>query len=46
MKEKGDLTELEAVQKVNAHSKYITKCVLSPDTRYFFFFFFFLVEFN
>ncbi|ORX56688.1 WD40 repeat-like protein [Piromyces finnis] len=33
MKEKGDLTELEAVQKVNAHSKYITKCVLSPDTR-------------
>ena len=33
-KSKGDLTELTALTKVSAHSKYITKCLLSPDTRY------------
>ena len=30
----GDLTELEALTKVSAHAKYITKVLLSPDTRY------------
>jgi G protein beta subunit-like protein len=29
----GDLTELEALTKISAHHKYITKCLLSPDTR-------------
>lgn len=32
-KNKGDLTELDAIKKVMAHPKYITKCLLSPDTR-------------
>jgi len=31
---RGDMTELEAVTKIPAHSKYITKCLVSPDTRY------------
>ncbi|KAJ1562325.1 TOR complex subunit lst8 [Nowakowskiella sp. JEL0078] len=30
---RGEMTDLEAVQKVQAHGKYITKCLLSPDTR-------------
>ncbi|KAJ3122899.1 TOR complex subunit lst8 [Nowakowskiella sp. JEL0407] len=30
---RGEMTDLEAIQKVNAHGKYITKCLLSPDTR-------------
>jgi G protein beta subunit-like protein len=29
----GDLTELEALSKIPAHTKYITKCLLSPDTK-------------
>ena len=29
----GDLTELEALSKISAHTKYITKCLLSPDTK-------------
>ncbi|KND03083.1 TOR complex subunit LST8 [Spizellomyces punctatus DAOM BR117] len=29
----GDLTQLEALTKVAAHSKYISKCMLSPDTK-------------
>ncbi|KAJ3088800.1 TOR complex subunit lst8, partial [Quaeritorhiza haematococci] len=32
-KNKGDMTDLEAVTRVQAHSKYITKCLLSPDTK-------------
>ncbi|KAI8803589.1 quinon protein alcohol dehydrogenase-like superfamily [Cladochytrium replicatum] len=32
-KSKGELSDLEGVQQVNAHSRYITKCLLSPDTR-------------
>ncbi|KAJ3055222.1 TOR complex subunit lst8 [Rhizophlyctis rosea] len=31
---KGDMTDLEALTKITAHNKAITKCVLSPDTRY------------
>ncbi|KAI8853062.1 WD40-repeat-containing domain protein [Chytridium lagenaria] len=32
-KNKGDLTDLEAIQQVPAHGKFITKCLLSPDTK-------------
>ncbi|KAJ3130968.1 TOR complex subunit lst8 [Physocladia obscura] len=32
-KNKGDFTDLEAVKQVSAHKTYITKCLLSPDTR-------------
>lgn len=32
----GDLTQLEALTKVAGHNKYITKCLLSPDTKYVF----------
>ncbi|KAJ1565496.1 TOR complex subunit lst8 [Cladochytrium tenue] len=32
-KSKGDLTELDAIKKVTAHAKYVTRCVLSPDAR-------------
>lgn len=30
---KGDLTTLGAMRSVNAHAKYVTKTLLSPDTR-------------
>ncbi|KAJ3318325.1 TOR complex subunit lst8 [Boothiomyces sp. JEL0866] len=29
----GDLTDFAPLTRVNAHSKYITKCVLSPDNK-------------
>jgi G protein beta subunit-like protein len=29
----GDMTDLEALAKIPAHPKYMTKCLLSPDTR-------------
>ncbi|KAJ3158762.1 TOR complex subunit lst8 [Geranomyces michiganensis] len=29
----GDLTQLEALTKVAGHNKFITKCMLSPDTK-------------
>lgn len=32
-KQKGDLTNTDAPDKIQAHQKYITKCQLSPDTR-------------
>ncbi|KAI9013632.1 quinon protein alcohol dehydrogenase-like superfamily [Hyaloraphidium curvatum] len=33
VKSRGDVTDLEALQKIPAHSKYITKALLSPDTN-------------
>ncbi|KAI8902437.1 WD40-repeat-containing domain protein [Globomyces pollinis-pini] len=32
-KTSGDMTDFEPLTRVNAHSKYITKCVLSPDNK-------------
>ncbi|KAJ3194893.1 TOR complex subunit lst8, partial [Irineochytrium annulatum] len=32
-KNKGDLTDLEAIQHTKAHGKHIIKCLLSPDTK-------------
>jgi G protein beta subunit-like protein len=32
-KASGTMTEFEAIAKLPAHSKYITKCLLSPDTK-------------
>lgn len=32
-KASGTNTEFEALSKLAAHSKYITKCLLSPDTK-------------
>lgn len=33
-KSTGDLSDFEALTRLNAHSKYITKCLLSPDNKY------------
>lgn len=33
---RGDVTDLEALQRIPAHSKYITKALLSPDTTWVF----------
>lgn len=33
VKSRGDVADLEALQKIPAHSKYITKALLSPDTK-------------
>ena len=30
----GDATDFEPLTRVNAHAKYITKCLLSPDNKY------------